>query len=106
MYMNFLVVLDTDTSNMGRYVRKRAFRHKRPATIQISLRIRAVRSESSLGAFWIAKDAKCHHTVNEGSDQTVCIGPDLSLLKAHLSEDAFYNFLKTCFVYRLKRGLI
>ena len=33
------------------------FRYVRLANIQISLRIRAVWSESSLGAFWIDKDA-------------------------------------------------
>ena len=42
-------------------VRKRTFGHVRPAKIQISLRIRAVWSESSLSAFWIAKDAKFVH---------------------------------------------
>ena len=36
-----------------------------PAKIQISLRIRAVWSESSLGALWITKDAKCLHADNE-----------------------------------------
>ena len=50
---------------------KRTFRHVRPAKIQISLRIRAVWSESSPGAFWIAKDAKFLHADNEDSDQTV-----------------------------------
>ena len=35
------------------------------AKIQISLRIRAVWSESSLGAIWIAKDAKFLHADNE-----------------------------------------
>ena len=34
---------------MSRNVRKRTFEHVRPAKIQISLRIRAVWSESSLG---------------------------------------------------------
>ena len=52
------------------YVRKRTFGLVRPAKIQISLRIRAVWSESSLGAFWIAEDAKCLHVNNEDSDQT------------------------------------
>ena len=42
----------------------------RPAKIQISLRIRAVWSESSLGAFWLAKDGKFLHADNEDSDQT------------------------------------
>ena len=36
-------------------VRKRTFEHMRPAKIQIRLRIRAVWSESSLGAVWMPK---------------------------------------------------
>ena len=48
----------------------RTFGNVRPAKIQISLRIRAVWSESSLGAFWIAMDAKLLHADNENSDQT------------------------------------
>ena len=40
------------------------------AKIQISLRIRAVWSESSLGAFWIAEDTKFLHADKEYSDQT------------------------------------
>ena len=47
--------------------RERTFDHVRPAKIPISLRIRAVRSESSLGIFWIAKDAKILHADNEDS---------------------------------------
>ena len=54
----------------SRNVMKRTVKHVLPAKIQISLRIRAVWSESSLGAFWIAKDAKCQHVVSEDSDQT------------------------------------
>ena len=42
----------------SRNVRKRSFGNVRPAKMQISLRIRAVSSESSLGAFRIARDAK------------------------------------------------
>ena len=42
---------------MNHNVIKRTFWHVCPAKIQISLRIRAVWSESSLGAFSIAKDA-------------------------------------------------
>ena len=51
-------------------VRDRTFSHVRPAKIQISLRIRAVWSESSLGAFWVAKGAKFLHADNNVSDQT------------------------------------
>ena len=51
-------------------VRKRTFSHVRPAKIQISLRIRTVWSETSLSAFWIAKDAKFLHANKEDSNQT------------------------------------
>ena len=46
------------------------FGNVRPAKIQISLRIRAVWSESSLCAFRIANDAKFIRENNEDSDQT------------------------------------
>ena len=51
----------------ARNVRKR--RYLRRAKIQISVRIRAGWSESSLGAFWIAKDAKFLNAGSEDSDQ-------------------------------------
>ena len=59
---------------MNSNVRQRRFGYVRPAKIQISLRIRTVRSEISLGAFWIAKDVKFLHADNEDSDQTAVIG--------------------------------
>ena len=43
------------------------------AKIQISLRIRVIWSESSLDAFWIAKDANFLHADNEYSNQTARI---------------------------------
>ena len=43
--------------------------HGRPATIQISLRIRAVWSESLLATFWMTKDAKFLYADNEDSDK-------------------------------------
>ena len=53
---------------------KMYFQNLRSATIQIRLRIRAVWSESSLGPFWIAKDAKFLRADNEHwSDQTARI---------------------------------
>ena len=51
-------------------VRKYTFGHVRPANIQISLHIRVVWSESSLGAFWIAIDAKFLNADDEDSNQT------------------------------------
>ena len=54
---------------MSRNVGKRTYEYVRPAKIQIRLRIRAVWSESSLGAFRIAKDAKFLHEDNENSVQ-------------------------------------
>ena len=53
----------------ARNVRKRAFGYLRQVKIQISLRIRAGWSESSLGAFWIAKDTKFLNAGSEDSDQ-------------------------------------
>ena len=55
---------------INRNFRKRTIRHVRLAKIQISLRVRAVWSESSLGAFWIAKDARFDHEDNIYSDQS------------------------------------
>ena len=54
---------------MRRKVKKRNFGHVRPTNIQIRLRIRAVWSESSLGAFWIAKVAKFLQADNEDTNQ-------------------------------------
>ena len=53
------------TKQLGRNVR-----HARRAKIQISPRIRTVWSESLLGAFWTAKDAKILHADKEDSNQT------------------------------------
>ena len=57
-------------ADVSRHVRKRYFRHVRPVKIQISLRIRAAWSESTLGVFCIAKGANCLDADNEDSDQT------------------------------------
>ena len=51
---------------MSRNVRKRTLAHVRPEKIQI----RAVWSESSLGAFWAVEDSKFLHGDNEVSVQT------------------------------------
>ena len=55
---------------MTRNVKKCTSGHVRPANIKISMRMRAVWSESSLGALWIAKNAMCFHADNEDSNQT------------------------------------
>ena len=52
------------------YFRKYTYGHVCPAKIQISLHIRAGWSESSLGTFWIANNAKFLHVDNKDSDQT------------------------------------
>ena len=56
--------------NMSRNVWKRTIGRVRSEKIQIRLRSRTVWSESSLGAYWIAKDAKFLHADNEDSHQT------------------------------------
>ena len=65
----------------------------RPAKIQISLRVRAVWSESSLGAFWITKDAKFLHAGNEGSDQTARMRRLIWVFVARPSEGMFLHDL-------------
>ena len=62
---------------MCRNIRKHTIRHVRPMKIQIRLRIRAVWSESSLGTFWIARDA---NFLKADKDDL------LSLRWAHMSE--------------------
>ena len=69
---------------MTHNVRKRTSGQVRTAKIQISLRIR--RSESSLGAFGISKDAKFLHADNEDSDK-------ISDLLANMSESTFSYFV-------------
>ena len=51
-------------------LKKCTFGHVRPAKFQISLRISEVWPESSLGTFWIAKDAKFLQADKEESHQT------------------------------------
>ena len=84
---------------MSRNVWKRPFGHVRPAKIQISLRIRAVWSESSLGAFWIAKDAVSSRGQRRLWSDCAHAQADLNLRWAHMSEGTFshiralrYNF--------------
>ena len=55
-----------------------------PSEDSDQLHIRAVCSESSLSAFWIAKDAKFLHADNEDSGQRADALVDLSHLLAHV----------------------
>ena len=72
--------------NMSHNVRKRIFGHVRPAQIKISLRIHIVRSEPSLGAFWIAKDARVSHSGNKDWSDCVDVQIGSGLCGAHISE--------------------
>ena len=90
-------------SYMSRTVKKRTFGMVRPK-IQISLRIRVIRSEFSLCAFWIAKDASFLHAGNEDSDQTaqkrrlICVFVGRTCQKIR-----FLTWRIICFVYVLKQ---
>ena len=55
--------------HLNRNGRKHIFGPAGPAKMQIRLRVCAVWSGSSLGAFWIANYAKFLHAANEDSDQ-------------------------------------
>ena len=80
-------------AHMSRNVRKRAFGHVSPAKIQISLRILAVSSQSSQGAFWLAKDANFLNADNEDWPKCPDAQADLSLYWLHISEDTFSSYL-------------
>ena len=78
--------------NMSHNVKERTVGHTRPAKIQISLRIRAVWSESSLGAFRIAKDANLFlHVRGQWRLWSDCADAqaDLSLRWEHTPEGGF-----------------
>ena len=84
----------------------------RPAKTQISLRIRAVWSDSLQGTLWVAKDPKRPHVDSEYFDQPVrmrrlirvlagrtfsLVGNSVFRLILHVSEFAFsVQELKTC----------
>ena len=70
---------------MSRILETHTFGYERPAKIQISLRIRAAWSESSLSAFLTAKDAKFVQA--DDKDWSDCEGAqgDLSLCWVHIS---------------------
>ena len=71
----------------------------RPAKTQISLGIRPVWSESSLGAQWVAKDPSFLHADSEDSDQTGRMPrADMSLRWAHTHFVGFFmSRLSYCF---------
>ena len=74
----------------ARYIRKRTFAHVRQAKIQISLRIRAVWSESSLGTFWIANMQNVFmRTLKTLIRLRGCAGWSKSSLGAHDKEATF-----------------
>ena len=64
-------MFDPYSNHRNNNIRKRTFVLMCPAKTQVRLRIRAVWSESSLGAFWIAIGAKFLYADSEDSDQTV-----------------------------------
>ena len=67
----------------------RTFGHVCSAKIQISLRFRAVRTESSLHIFWIAKYATFFHANNEDSDLTFLMRRLCFLRCAQMPEGMF-----------------
>ena len=70
-------------------INKPTFGRVRQAKIQISLRIHAVWSESSLGVFWIAKDAEFLHADNEDCSDCTNAQVALSVRWAHISAGTF-----------------
>ena len=88
---------------MSRNVRKRTFGYVRPAKIQFRLRICAVCSGSSLGAFRIAENAEFLYLDNEDSGGQTAQRADLSRRKTNKSKGTFslvgaplFNVIYTC----------
>ena len=73
-------------------VRKRTFEHVCSAKIQISLRIRTVWPESSLGAFWGAKDENFLHVDNDDWWECADAEADLSLRCAYVRRHVAAHF--------------
>ena len=82
---------------MNRNDRKRAFIHASPAKIQTRLRVCAVWSESSPGAFWTAKDTRSLHAENEDYDQTARVRRLIWVFVGHTCQKI--RFLTLRFVY-------
>ena len=81
------------------HCQKRTFGHVRPAKIQISLRIRAVWSKSSLDAFGIAKNAKFIHADNKDTDKTVWMRRLIWAFVGGMSESTFTQVGAQIFVH-------
>ena len=96
------ICIQPHVHQLSRNVRNRTFGYVRPAKIQSSLRIRAVWSESLLGAFWIASEANCLHADTEDSDLTARV----LLSFRHNSERRFlfffFFFFLLCFLFLIK----
>ena len=60
----------------------------------VKIQIRAVWSESSLYAFWIAKDSKFLHGGHENSDQTVRMRRLISAFVGHTYQEARFLMLR------------
>ena len=86
---------------MRRNVRIVTFENVRPAKIKTSLPFRAVWSESSLGEFWIVKDTKFLHTINEDTDRTAW----MHRLSEHMSEGTFSQSYLFYYFYLFKQCL-
>ena len=75
--------------DMSVNVRKRTFWYVRPTKTEISLRIRAVWSQSSLSAWKNFASLTIQTTPSEDSDQTANAQADQNLRWAHMSEGTF-----------------
>ena len=72
---------------MSHTLSKRTFEHVHPTKIQISLWIRALWSESSLGVIWTDKDANFLHADIKDSDLTVRTRRPISVFVGCISQN-------------------
>ena len=77
-------------TKMSRNERKHTLGHMRPRKTHVSMCIHAVRPESSLGAFWHAKDAKILHADNEDAVKTAWMRrQNVVFVERHVSRYVF-----------------
>ena len=76
--------------------------HVCPAKIQISLPIHSVWSESSLGAFWVAKDAPFLHVDNADSDKTVWMDRLIWVFTGLICQKVHFLMLQVMCFYALQ----
>ena len=94
-----------DVYKINRNVKERTFGHVLQAKLQNSLCIRAAWSESSLGAFWNARDAHSLNADEEDSNQTARMRRLIKVFVGRTCQKVTMYVLSQCCSNRLKHNI-